>query len=154
MFHGFETSKLRGAQRGGVVEAKDWGLGIGIRRPHRSRPAQATVGQIRLKLFKIAARVKISCRRIHLELASAYPYRETYRQAWANLFRIACWLINRAKISRRKTWISLDLALSCLLPRKIDLGRLGGRRKSAQSFWRQPSAQKKRSRIVMFTRFL
>jgi len=47
--------------------------------------AQATVGQIRLKLFKIAARVKISCRRIHLELASAYPYRETFRRAWANL---------------------------------------------------------------------
>ena len=47
--------------------------------------AQATVGQIRLKLFKIAARVKISCRRIHLELASAYPYRATFRRAWANL---------------------------------------------------------------------
>ena len=47
--------------------------------------AQATVGQIRLKLFKIAARAKISCRRIHLELASAYPYRATFRRAWANL---------------------------------------------------------------------
>ena len=47
--------------------------------------AQATVGQIRVKLFKIAARVKISCRRIHLELAGAYPYRETFRRAWANL---------------------------------------------------------------------
>ena len=47
--------------------------------------AQATVGQIRLKLFKIAARVKVSCRRIHLELASAYPYRETFQRAWANL---------------------------------------------------------------------
>jgi len=47
--------------------------------------AQATVGQIRLKLFKIAARVKISCRRIHLELAGAYPYRETFQRAWGNL---------------------------------------------------------------------
>ena len=47
--------------------------------------AQATIGQIRLKLFKIAARVKVSCRRIHLELASAYPYRETFARAWANL---------------------------------------------------------------------
>ena len=47
--------------------------------------AQATIGQIRLKLFKIAARVKISCRRIHLELASSYPYQETFAQAWANL---------------------------------------------------------------------
>jgi hypothetical protein len=47
--------------------------------------AQATVGQIRLKLFKIAARVKVSCRRIHLELAGGYPYRETFSKAWANL---------------------------------------------------------------------
>ena len=30
--------------------------------------ARATIGQIRLKLFKIATRIKISCRRIHLEL--------------------------------------------------------------------------------------
>ena len=35
--------------------------------------ASATLGQIRLKLFKIGARIKISCRRIHLELTSAYP---------------------------------------------------------------------------------
>ena len=47
--------------------------------------ASATLGQIRLKLFKIGARIKISCRRIHLELASAYPYQETFRRAWANL---------------------------------------------------------------------
>jgi len=47
--------------------------------------AQATLGQIRLKLFKIAARVKISCLRIQLELAGGYPYRETFRRAWANL---------------------------------------------------------------------
>lgn len=47
--------------------------------------AQATIGQIRLKLFKIAARVKVSCRRIHLELAGGYPYRETFRRAWTNL---------------------------------------------------------------------
>lgn len=51
--------------------------------------AKATVGQIRLRLFKIAARVKISCRRIHLELASAYPYRNTFASAWANAARMA-----------------------------------------------------------------
>ena len=39
--------------------------------------ATATLGQIRLKLFKIGARIRISCRRIHLELASAYPCQET-----------------------------------------------------------------------------
>ncbi len=47
--------------------------------------AAATLGQIRLKLFKIGARITISCRRIHLELASAYPYHETFRRACANL---------------------------------------------------------------------
>lgn len=47
--------------------------------------AKATLGQIRLKLFKIAARVRVSCRRIHLELAGGYPYRECFRQAWVNL---------------------------------------------------------------------
>ena len=47
--------------------------------------ARATIGQIRLKLFKIATRIKISCRRIHLELTSAYPYQETFRRAWTNL---------------------------------------------------------------------
>ena len=47
--------------------------------------AQATLGTIRLKLFKIAARIRVSCRRIRLELASAYPYRDTFARAWANL---------------------------------------------------------------------
>ena len=47
--------------------------------------AAATLGQIRLKLFKIGARITISCWRIHLELASAYPYQETFRHACANL---------------------------------------------------------------------
>ena len=35
--------------------------------------AQASIGQIRLRLFKIAARLKASVRRIHIELYSAYP---------------------------------------------------------------------------------
>jgi hypothetical protein len=35
--------------------------------------ARASFGQIRLRLFKIAARVRVSVRRIHLELCSAYP---------------------------------------------------------------------------------
>jgi hypothetical protein len=50
--------------------------------------AKATVGQIRLKLFKIAARIKVSCRRIHLELASAYPYRKLFEQAHQNLVHL------------------------------------------------------------------
>ena len=47
--------------------------------------ARATIGQIRLKLFKIAARVRISCRRIHFELASGYPYWQDFAKAHANL---------------------------------------------------------------------
>jgi Transposase DDE domain group 1 len=35
--------------------------------------AVASFGQIRLRLFKIAARVRVRVRRIHLELCSAYP---------------------------------------------------------------------------------
>lgn len=47
--------------------------------------ANATVGQIRLQLFKIAARVTISCRRVHFELASAYPWVEGFAQVHRNL---------------------------------------------------------------------
>jgi len=50
-----------------------------------SELAEATLGQIRLKLFKIAARIKVSCRRIHFELASAYPYRGLFEQACRRL---------------------------------------------------------------------
>ena len=34
---------------------------------------RASIGQIRLRLFKIAARVRVSVRRVHLQLCSAYP---------------------------------------------------------------------------------
>jgi hypothetical protein len=47
--------------------------------------AEATLGTIRLKLFKIAARIKVSCRRIHFELASGYPYSELFAQAHRRL---------------------------------------------------------------------
>jgi hypothetical protein len=43
--------------------------------------AQATIGQIRLKLFKIGARVKVSCRRVHFELVSAYPWPGLFDEA-------------------------------------------------------------------------
>ena len=35
--------------------------------------ASASIGQIRLRLFKIAARLTVSVRRIHIELCSAFP---------------------------------------------------------------------------------
>ena len=40
--------------------------------------AQATMGSVRLKLLKVAARVRVSVRRVHVQLSSAYP--------WAQLF--------------------------------------------------------------------
>ena len=39
---------------------------------------EAAIGQIRLRLFKIAARLKSSVRRIHIELCSAYPLQELF----------------------------------------------------------------------------
>ena len=41
--------------------------------------------QIRLQLFKIAARVRLSCRRMHFALASAYPYWHDFAKAHSNL---------------------------------------------------------------------
>lgn len=46
---------------------------------------KATVGTIRLKLFKVAARITISTRRIHFELPSSYPYQSEFAAVWQNL---------------------------------------------------------------------
>ncbi len=50
-----------------------------------TRMAQATCGTIRLKLFKIGARVKISVRRFIIHLASACPYQDVFMQALQNI---------------------------------------------------------------------
>lgn len=50
-----------------------------------TRLAKATIGTLRMLLFKIAGRVKVSCRRIHFELASACPYRDDFAIVWKNL---------------------------------------------------------------------
>ena len=47
--------------------------------------AQAQVNTIRLKLFKIGAIVRISVRRIKLELNSAYPWKEPFRTSLPRL---------------------------------------------------------------------
>jgi len=47
--------------------------------------AQAQVETIRLKLFKIGAVVKISARRVLLELSSTYPWKHLYTQAFEAL---------------------------------------------------------------------
>jgi hypothetical protein len=47
--------------------------------------ARAQVGTIRLKLFKLAARVVVSARRVMFHLASSYPYRDLFRAAYERL---------------------------------------------------------------------
>jgi Transposase DDE domain group 1 len=44
--------------------------------------AQAQVDTIRLKLFKIGALVRISVRRIVLQMSSAYPWKDIFTQAF------------------------------------------------------------------------
>ncbi len=50
-----------------------------------TRLADATIGQIRLRFFKLAARVKVSCRRVLIEWCSACPNQEDYLLAHAAL---------------------------------------------------------------------
>jgi Transposase DDE domain group 1 len=47
--------------------------------------ARAQVGTIRLKLFKVAARVVVSARRVVFHLASSYPHRAAFRAAFARV---------------------------------------------------------------------
>lgn len=47
--------------------------------------ARAQAGTIRLKLFKVAARVVVTARRVVFHLASSYPYREVFQEALSRL---------------------------------------------------------------------
>jgi hypothetical protein len=47
--------------------------------------AQASAGTIRLKLFKLAARVEVSVRRIRVRLADASPIQALFAHAWRRL---------------------------------------------------------------------
>lgn len=49
----------------------------------------ASIGHIRLRLFKIAARFKVSVRRIHIELCSAYPLKGLFAQIHYRLRALA-----------------------------------------------------------------
>ena len=54
-----------------------------------TRFIDATCGTIRLKLLKIGALVRISVRRVKFSMASAFPYTDAFRTAWAALDRAA-----------------------------------------------------------------
>ena len=41
--------------------------------------AQATAGSLRLKLLKVAGQVRVSVRRVHVQLSSAYPMQALFR---------------------------------------------------------------------------
>lgn len=49
--------------------------------------ARATVGTIRLHLFKVAAQVTVSVRRVLVQFSAAYPLRELFRDCHARLLR-------------------------------------------------------------------
>ena len=46
---------------------------------------RAAIGQIRLRLFKIAVRINVSVRRILIECCSAYPSKELFARAHRQL---------------------------------------------------------------------
>ena len=50
-----------------------------------TRLERASVGQIRLHLFKIAAQLTVSVRRVYIRLCSASPMADVFAQAHANL---------------------------------------------------------------------
>jgi hypothetical protein len=41
--------------------------------------AQATAGSVRLKLLKVAAQVRVSVRRVYVQLSGAYPLQALFR---------------------------------------------------------------------------
>ena len=50
-----------------------------------SELARATAGTIRLKLFKVAGSIEVTVRRVHVRLASAYPYQELFAMTLSRL---------------------------------------------------------------------
>src|SRR3974390_73721 len=48
---------------------------------------RATVGSVRLKLLKVAAQVRVSVRRVYVQLSSAYPWQELFRLCHGRLSR-------------------------------------------------------------------
>lgn len=65
-----------------VERLRAWGC-------HGTDLARATVGSIRLKLLKVAARVTVSVRRVYIQLSSAYPRPDLFRLCHARLLQLA-----------------------------------------------------------------
>lgn len=58
---------------------------------HGTQLAQATAGSVRLKLLKVAAQVRVSVRRVYVQLSSAYPMRELFALCHRRLMRLPLW---------------------------------------------------------------
>jgi len=56
---------------------------------HGTELARATAGTIRLKLLKVAARVTVSVRRVHVQLSSAYVLTDLFRLCHSRLMALA-----------------------------------------------------------------
>lgn len=53
--------------------------------------ASATAGSVRLKLLKVAAQVKVSVRRVYVQLSSAWPQQEIFRLCHRRLMALPLW---------------------------------------------------------------
>lgn len=51
--------------------------------------SQATVGSVRLKLLKVAAQVRVSVRRVYVQLSSAYPLQSLFRLCHRRLMALS-----------------------------------------------------------------
>jgi len=51
--------------------------------------ARATVGSVRLKLLKVAAQVRVSVRRVYVQMSSAWPGQEVFRLCHQRLMQLA-----------------------------------------------------------------
>ena len=52
---------------------------------------RATAGSLRLKLLKVAAQVRVSVRRVYVQMSSAYPLQELFRLCQQRLMAIPLW---------------------------------------------------------------
>lgn len=53
-----------------------------------SELAVATVGSVRLKLLKVAAQVRVSVRRVYVQMSSAYPFRDLFDRCHRRLTQL------------------------------------------------------------------
>lgn len=67
-----------------MERVRTWGL-------YGTELARAMVGSVRLKLFKVAAQVSVSVRRVYVQLSSAYPLQEIFRLCHRRLMRLPLW---------------------------------------------------------------